>query len=32
MPNIIGMQDWNVLERKQNDHDMLVTAEYNAAS
>lgn len=28
MPNIIGMQGWNVLERKQNDHDMLVTAEY----
>ena len=28
MPNILGMQDWNVLERKQNDHDMVITAEF----
>jgi transposase len=28
MPNILGMQDWNVLSRKQNEHDMVVVAEY----
>lgn len=30
MPNILGLKDWNVTIRQENDHDMAITAEYAA--
>lgn len=31
MPNILGMRNWNVLDRKENGHDMVIVADHTAA-
>jgi len=31
VPNILGMKDWNVLDRKENEHDMMIVADYIAS-
>lgn len=31
MPNILGMKDWNILDRKENGHDMMIVADYTAS-
>lgn len=31
VPNILGLVDWNVLNREENEHDMVITAEYTKA-